>query len=80
MSKKETEVIIEELEALKLINGFETQFTTSDLSLFCTQKVLHMIAKDSALICISKIIELHITQEHNHVEYWKTVKEYIEIL
>jgi hypothetical protein len=80
MDKQETEVILEELEALKMVRDFQNKFMTSDLTLFCNDNVLHRIAKDCALIEVGKIITLYVTKEHENEEYWRTVKEYIEIL
>ena len=80
MDKQHTEVILEELEALKMVSDFKNKFMTSDLSLFCSERVLSKIAKDCALIEVAKIIELYVVKEHDNEEYWRIVKEYIEQL
>ena len=79
MSKQvEKELIIEELEAIKMINDFKKLFRTSDLVSFNNEITIHLLAKDCAMHEVDRIVQLHITKDHDSYSYWAIVKDYIQ--
>jgi len=72
---------LEELEATKLVNDYKVLFNTiKPYNSYQEEIEIYLMAKDCALIAVDKICNLHITSAHGNLNYWLTVKEYIEII
>jgi hypothetical protein len=81
MDKGADTIIIERLEALKMLESYKELFKRTTLIEFGENELaLHLIAQDCAMVEVTKIIGLHINKNHENLSYWLDVREYLEII